>query len=132
VVGALPVCVGNVRKELPAIWLGRRLQGHAALFAVVAFVLANLFGATAAQAPCAGNTCTVAIASDPPTSPSGTTGSAGTRSFALARSRPLWPIFNAVRINSNGSRNTIAGSIPDVALAPPALLSGRILSRGIA
>ena len=108
------MCVGNVRKELPAIWLGRRLQGHAALFAVVAFVLANLFGATAAQAPCAG------------------TGSAGTRSFALARSRPLWPIFNAVRINSNGSRNTIAGSIPDVALAPPALLSGRILSRGIA
>ncbi|MGY8704701.1 autotransporter domain-containing protein [Bradyrhizobium sp. 18BD] len=73
-----------------------------------------------------GNTCTVTIASDPGTASSGTTGAAGTLSYALAYanaqsspitiniqtnvtlSGPLSPIFNSLTINGNG--HTIDGS----------------------
>jgi len=98
---------------------------HHAGWAVVAFIVSGLFGLAAAHAQCAGNTCTVTIASDPGTTPSGTTGAAGTLSYALAyanaQSSPvtinietsitlsgaLSPILNSVTINGNG--NTISG-----------------------
>ncbi len=103
----------------------RRTSVHAVWLAAIGFVIANVTCADVAFAQCAGNTCTVTIASDPGTSATGTTGAAGTLSYALAyanaQSSPvtinietsvtlsgaLSPIFNSVTINGNG--NTISG-----------------------
>ncbi|MBR1221841.1 autotransporter domain-containing protein [Bradyrhizobium sp. U87765 SZCCT0131] len=92
----------------------------------VALIASCFLGCAAAHAQCAGNTCTVTIASDPGTTSDGTTGAAGTLSYALAyanaQSSPvtiniatsvtlsgaLSPILNSVTINGNG--NTISGS----------------------
>jgi len=60
------------------------LHGGAAWLALSALIAASLFDSTAAWAQCAGNSCTVTIASDPGTSSRGTTGAAGTLSYALA------------------------------------------------
>jgi hypothetical protein len=54
------------------------------LVGAVGLLAASLLGATSALAQCTGNTCVVTVASDPGTSSSGTTGAAGTLSYALA------------------------------------------------
>jgi hypothetical protein len=95
------------------------------LVGAVDLLAASLLGATSALAQCAGNTCAVTVASDPGTSSSGTTGAAGTLSYALAyanaQSSPvtinietnvtlsgaLSPILNSRTINGNGY--TISG-----------------------
>ncbi|GMO95054.1 autotransporter domain-containing protein [Bradyrhizobium sp. TM239] len=104
---------------------GCRACMRAVWIAAFGLAIAHVTGTSVAQAQCASNTCTVTIASDPGTASSGTTGAAGTLSYALAYANarsspvtiniqtdvtlagPLSPIFNSLTINGNG--HTIDG-----------------------
>ncbi len=123
------MCVWVLGRALPAVRTGMSVflagKVRAGLLAAVALMAANLYGATAAQAQCAGNTCTVTAANDTGTMSSGATGGVGTLSSALAYANaqsspvtiniqtnvtltgPLSPILNSVTINGNGF--TISG-----------------------
>ena len=116
---------------------------HATSLALAAALLASSSN-LALAAGCLGSVCDVSIGADPGTSSDGTTGAAGTLSYALAYANaqsgpttiniqqglnitlggPLSPIFNSVTINGNGA--TISLTTPHSGAAARAVAAAAL------